>query len=166
MLPMMILLGLVWAVLALLNLLDPLPDRSHFFETMVWLSLLTSPTVGFFAFSLRGRRLVIDRAGVTFEGGKSSPSKRFPWNELSSLEIRRLPHTLPQSGGLVLVAKPHLGSTLLADKQLSKEWSRRGFLTICNIKWLRGYPQVMSALSAALVHYSGGRYLPETSTMT
>jgi hypothetical protein len=90
-------------------------------------------------------RLVVDRTGISLRKGGRRPV-HLPWNEILTVEIVEIP-------AVQLVCAPKPGSALPADEQARRLWTGHGFAIDLSI--LRDGPH---AVSAALVHYSGGRY--------
>lgn len=112
---------------------------------------LTSLSIWHYITSTRAR-LIVDSVGITIRDEQGT--QHYSWNDLSGVEIRRI-----EGNWRPLVAIPKIGSSLLANQQLKKEWAKSGYLFIVDVRWLQCSPQT---LSTALIHYSNGVYRPKT----
>jgi hypothetical protein len=99
-------------------------------------------------------RFIVDGAGITIRYSEHNVAN-YPWNEFSSVEIRR------QSRDLVGI--PKIGSVLLGNQEFKRQWDKHDYLFIANVNSLRCSS---GTLSTALVHYSNGVYRAEDSTLS
>jgi Caspase domain len=100
----------------------------------------------------RRQRLVVSRDGIarlrSFRG-----SVLLRWDDLSAVEIR------PNGEELLLVCTPKQGSAVYADRRTRRLLKERdGDVFVVDLATLRDPP---SAVDAALVEYSAGRYRPQ-----
>lgn len=120
---------------------------------LTYLFLLPPVLVPFWLYLGARKPLAVGAAGIrVVKPSFRRRVRRIPWDELATVEIRRLPKGI-FGNSLCIVATLRPGSA----NPLGLEWTGYGY-RICNIKRLRGSP---GTVRDALIRYSGGRYKTE-----